>query len=200
MRSALHLACYANIPVPWLKALLSHETCDLDLRDDFGSTALHIASEHLNEAAVQLLIQARSPNLPNIMTLRDERGNTPLHEALSLKVNDSFYPINIADNFVPTVKALLENIEDVVVANDHDETPLICAAKLYGQRPRHRRHRRPGAQQYSTKEKCAIVSVIYEIVRHVASRTGRVILVPETTIPPTEDVSDMRPAQRRRIS
>ena len=199
MRSALHLACYANIPVPWLKALLSHETCDLDLRDDFGSTALHIASEHLNEAAVQLLIQARSPNLPNIMTLRDERGNTPLHKALSLKVIDSFHPINIADNFVPTVKALLENFGDVVVANSHDETPLICAAKLYGQIPRHRRYRRP-REQYSTKEKCAIVSVIYEIVRHVVSRTGRVILVPETTTPPTENVSDIRPAQRQRIS
>ncbi|CAF0796674.1 unnamed protein product [Brachionus calyciflorus] len=73
----LHLACSCVAEVNKVKLILkSSNKPDINEKDDFGRTALHIACEYDNINALEELIEANA-----IVNIRARDGSTPLHTA-----------------------------------------------------------------------------------------------------------------------
>jgi len=73
-RSALHEAIAYNASPDAIRELLD-EGENLNARDNFGNTPLHLASEKLNQKVIELLL-IWSPKSVNSL---NSDGNTPLH-------------------------------------------------------------------------------------------------------------------------
>ncbi|XP_056018698.1 transient receptor potential cation channel subfamily A member 1-like [Ostrea edulis] len=104
-----YAAKLGNIAI--LQALIQHG-CKLDIRDMDGRTPIHIAAEHDNEAAVEVLYHSSNSELND----GDSDGQTPL----SLAVREGQYN---------TVKLLLSLGADITHRDENLCTALTVAAK-----------------------------------------------------------------------
>jgi ankyrin repeat protein len=89
MSTPLHEAARSRSSRDALAYLLSIEghRAAVALADDEGHSALHIACEALNDAAVEQLLAAGAPS-----SARDSRGRTPLHAVCSVGVRTEVLP------------------------------------------------------------------------------------------------------------
>lgn len=92
---------------------LCEKTADIDIRDNAGNTALHIAAEYKCFGAVVRLVRKKA----NVNKQNNTRS-TPLHTALRLTPTDSSYKI---------IKFLIENGADTNLQNSHGQTALDLA-------------------------------------------------------------------------
>jgi len=77
--NALHDIAISSFELEALKALISHPKVDVYMEDNYGDTALHIATFAGNIEAVKLL-----SNVININVKNSKKGSTPLHYALAM--------------------------------------------------------------------------------------------------------------------
>ncbi len=86
---------------------------NISIKDEFGETLLHRASNSGKIRVVRILIEQGAD-----VNAKDHRDETPLHEAASV------------DGKVGVVKMLIERGADVNAKDDRGETPLFSAARL----------------------------------------------------------------------
>ena len=86
--------------------LLIKHNIDINIVNNYGQSALHLAVREGNFNIIQLLIQ----NDANI-NIADKYGNTPLHVA-------------VCNNYKNIIILLIENGGDIVLKNNRNKTPL----------------------------------------------------------------------------
>lgn len=145
----VHLAALWG-PTPELLATLLKNikrSCDLDLRDEDGNTALHIAVVDDSSAKVAMLLEKGA----NVLAT-DKGGETPIHWAarygtleplatvlknvkrscdldLRNENGDTALHLAIINKSVAKVAMLLEKGADVLTTNTSKETSIHCAAR-----------------------------------------------------------------------
>jgi ankyrin repeat protein len=91
---------------------------DVDAKDDYDSTPLHLASERVNShAVVELLLGARAD--PNA---KDTTGRTPLHLVCIYS--------EPAEELVKVLKALLEKGADIHAADNRGQLPIDLTLRV----------------------------------------------------------------------
>jgi ankyrin repeat protein len=95
-----------------IKSLLENDT-DVNIYDEYGSTALHCASMYGYLEIVNILLEYNAD-----INIRDEYGDTPLHHASK-------------HGHLKVAEILLEYDANINVENDYGYTPL-CYAVIYG--------------------------------------------------------------------
>ncbi|RMZ74098.1 hypothetical protein GMOD_00004939 [Pyrenophora seminiperda CCB06] len=121
----LHMACTLEI-IPWIEAVLPEAVLPeagrsrrtrydkpVDIRDDFGKTALHLAALRGNEAVVRLLVEKGAD-----VKAKDKNGMTALHGAAS-EGNEAM------------VRLLVDRGADVNAKSNDGETVLHVAASFW---------------------------------------------------------------------
>ena len=83
--------------IDMLKIILKHQK-DVDIRDNDGSTALHIVSKHGNKNMVVMLLSSDAD--PNKI---DTKGNTPLHHACKVLDQDDIVTLLLQYNADPNI-------------------------------------------------------------------------------------------------
>lgn len=93
--------------------LLIQNGADLDVRNKYGQTAMHISTKYKLPKVVELLIQNRAnPNL------KQTEGYAPIHDAAS-------YPIGSKGEDILNI--LIEYGADINIQSNRGQTPLLIA-------------------------------------------------------------------------
>ena len=167
----LHLAVSSPFfPYPCFPILLDHPSCDLDERLwDTGETVLHVAARGLNIPAARILLAQRDKKRSGapIMSLVDNRGNTPLHSVIEAVIRPSTESQSSIGDMLTILKLLLPRTKGVTeVMNHYHMTPLILAAS-------HEPHESFACHSsHDVSSDAVMLSALYELIQHTVGLTG----------------------------